>query len=155
MGTHPDAVELFGGGFYEVAVGTEDAGFEVAGVFAFHAEAGAGEVGGAYVGGFEVEDDDFEMDSWAEDAFHAFDESGVFVEILTEGGTGFFGVDEADFYSAFGEVGKDFEQGLGSAAVFYVEVFDVGGADPQSFFDGFDSLCDLVVVRFVGDVGKF
>ena len=52
VGAHPDAVELFGGVFYEVAVGAEDAGFEVAGVFAFHAEAGAGEVCGAYVGGF-------------------------------------------------------------------------------------------------------
>ena len=107
--THPDAVELFGSVFYEVAVGAEDADFEVAGVFAFHAEAGAGEVGGAYVGGFEVEDDDFEMDSWAEDAFHAFDECGVFIKILTEGGTGFFGVNQADFYSAFGEVRKNFE----------------------------------------------
>ena len=109
MGAHPDAVELFGGVFYELFICAKDAGFEVAGVFAFHAEAGAGEVGGAYVGGFGVEDDDFEMDSWAEDAFHSFDEGGVFVEILAEGRAGFFGVDQADFYSAFGEVGKYFE----------------------------------------------
>ncbi len=33
-------------------LGDEDAGFEVAGVFDFHAEAGIGEVGRAYVGGF-------------------------------------------------------------------------------------------------------
>ena len=52
VGSHPDAVELFGGVFYEITVGAEDASFEVAGVFAFHAEASAGEVGGAYVGGF-------------------------------------------------------------------------------------------------------
>ena len=109
MGAHPDAIELFSSGFYEVAVGAEDAGFEVAGVFAFHAEAGAGEVGGAYVGGFKIEDDDFEMDSWAEDSFHAFYESGIFVEILAESRAWFFCVDEADFYSAFGEVGKYFE----------------------------------------------
>ena len=109
MRTHPDAVELFGGVFYEVFVGAEDAGFEVAGVFAFHAEAGASEVSGAYVGGFEVKDDDFEMDSWAEDSFHTFDEGWVFVEILAEGGSGFFGVNQADFYSALGKVGKNFE----------------------------------------------
>ena len=42
VSTHPDAVELFGGVFYEVAVGAEDAGFEIAGVFAFHAQAGTG-----------------------------------------------------------------------------------------------------------------
>ena len=49
------------------------------------------------------------MDSWAEDSFHAFYEGRVFVEILPEGGAGFFCVDEANFYSAFGEVGKYFE----------------------------------------------
>ena len=48
MSSHPNAVELFGGVFYEVTVGAEDASFEVAGVFAFHAEAGAGEIGGAF-----------------------------------------------------------------------------------------------------------
>ena len=41
---HPNAVELFGGVFYEVEVGAEDAGFEVAGIFAFHAETGSGQV---------------------------------------------------------------------------------------------------------------
>ena len=96
MCPHPDVVELFGGVFYEVAVGAEDAGFEVTGVFAFHAEAGAGEIGGAYIGGFEIEDDDFEMNSWAEDSFHAFDEGGIFVEVLAECQARFFCVDEAN-----------------------------------------------------------
>ena len=52
MRTHPDAVELFGGVFYEVFVAAEDAGFEVAGVFAFHAKTCTGEICGAYVGSF-------------------------------------------------------------------------------------------------------
>ena len=109
MRSHPDAVELFGGVFYEVFVAAEDAGFEVAGVFAFHAETGTGEVGGAYVGGFQIKNDDFEMDSWTEDAFHAFDKGWVFVKILAESGAWFFCVNQADCYSAFGEVGKYFE----------------------------------------------
>ena len=90
MGAHPDAVELFGGVFYEVAVGAEDAGFAVAGVFAFHAQAGSSEICGAYVCGFEVEDDNLKMNSWAKDSFHAFYEGGVFVEVLAEGGAWFF-----------------------------------------------------------------
>ena len=95
------------------------------------------------------------MDSWAEHSFHAFYEGGVFVEILTEGGAGFFCMNQADFYSAFGKVGKDFEQWLGTAVVFHVEVFDVGGADPESFLYGFNSFDYLVVVIFVGDVEEF
>ena len=109
MRTHPDAVELFGGVFYELFICAKDAGFEVAGVFAFHAKSGAGEVGGADISGFQIEHDDFEMDSWTEDALHTFYEGWIFVEILAEGRAGFFGVDQADFYSAFGEVGKYFE----------------------------------------------
>ena len=100
---------MFGSGFHEIAVGAEDAGFEVAGVFAFHTEASAGEVGRTDISGFQIKNDDFKMDSWAEDALHAFDEGGIFVEILTEGWAWFFGVNQADFYSALGEVGKNFE----------------------------------------------
>ena len=130
MGTHPDAVELFGGVFYKVAVGTEDAGFEVAGVFAFHAEAGAGEVCGAYVSGFQVKDYNLKMDARAENTFHAFYKGGVFVEILAERGAWFFCMYQADFDSAFGEVGKNFQKRFGSTAVFYVKVFNISGANP-------------------------
>ena len=37
ISAHPNAVELFGGVFYKVSIDAENPGFEVAGVFTFHA----------------------------------------------------------------------------------------------------------------------
>ena len=50
----PDAVEVVGGGIDQLGIVGEDAGFEVAVVVAFHADAGTCEVGGTDVGGSTV-----------------------------------------------------------------------------------------------------
>lgn len=64
----PHGVKLVHRGFDQVGLVGEDAGLEVAGAAALHAEAGACEVGGTDIGKFEVEDDYLEMNTRAEDS---------------------------------------------------------------------------------------
>lgn len=52
VGTHPDFIELGGGVSYEIVITTQHSGFEVAGIFAFHTEAGTGEICRTNVGCF-------------------------------------------------------------------------------------------------------
>ena len=99
MGAAPHAVELLGGGFHKGWIIGEDAGFEVAAVAAFHSYSGSGQVGGADIGCLEIEDYDFEMDSWAEHPLQACFQYRIEVKILPEGLTRFFGMNQPDFNS--------------------------------------------------------
>ena len=80
----PDAVEVVGGGIYQLRFVGEDAGLEIAVVVAFHTYAGAREVGGADIGGGAVENHYLEMHPWTEPPLQAAPQSRILVEILAE-----------------------------------------------------------------------
>jgi hypothetical protein len=128
----------------------DEAGFEVPFKRAFGPDAGPGEVGGADEGFDAIDDDGFGVDTGAEDAFEevALDEGGVAVEVLAKAGAGFFGVEEADGDALVDEVGEDFEEGDEAAAFFDVEVFEVGGDDPEEFLGPGEHVHDNAFVDF-------
>ena len=110
VGTHPERVELFDGGFDDLRVIREDSRFEVAAEGAFHADAGSSQVCRADVGGFEVENYHLEMHSRAHDAFEVSCENLIAVEIFAEIRAGFLGVNESHAHAALEQSGKLSEQ---------------------------------------------
>ncbi len=151
--SHPHAVELLDGLRHEGGVVGEDARLEVAGVLALHADARAGEVGATDIHFLAVEHQQFEVDTRTECPFHPFDERRVLVEILAEGGTGFLGVDEAHLHALPHQLRQHCEERLRTGPHLHVEVFDVGGTDPQRLPDGGHAGEHEVVMVGVGDVG--
>lgn len=97
----PNPVEVVGGGIDQLGVVGEDAGLEVAVVFAFHTHAGACEVGGADVGGGAVENHYLEMHPWAESPFQLAPQPRILVEILAEVLTWFFGMKQPHIDTTF------------------------------------------------------
>ena len=138
---------------HEGGIVGEDACLEVAGVLALHADARAGEVGAADIHLLTVEHQQFEVDARTERPFHPLDERRVLVEILAEGGTGFLGVDEAHLHALPHQLCQHRKERLRAGTHLRVEVFDVGGADPQRLPDGGHAGKDEVVMVGVGDVG--
>ena len=151
--SHPHAVELLDGLRHEGGFVGEDARLEIAGVLALHADARTGEVGAADIHLLTVEHQQLEVDARTERPFHPLDERRVLVEILAEGGTGFLGVDEAHLHAFAHQLSQHREERLRAGTHLHVEVFDVGGADPQRLPDGGHSGEHEVVVVGVGDVG--
>ena len=144
----PDGVELVHRGIDQGGVVGEDTGLEVAIAGAFHAETGAGEVRGADVSDFQVEDDDLEMDPRAKDSLQAGEEDGIMVKIFAEVGAGFLGVDQANLAAFADQVGQDAEEGT----VADIQVFDVGGPDPQMFLHVRNPGDDFLEMGFVCNV---
>ena len=151
--SHPHAVELLDGLRHEGGLVGEDARLEIAGVFALHADARSGEVGAADIHLLTIEHQQFEVDARTERPFHPLDERRVSVEILAEGGTGFLGVDEAHLHALPHQLCQHREERLRTGTHLHVEVFDVGGADPQRLPDGGHAGEDEVVMVGIGDVG--
>ena len=127
----PHFVELLAGGGHEGGVVGEDAGLEVAAAGRLHAHARAGEVGAAHVADGLVDDDDLEMDARAKGTFQQLGETRVAVEVGAEVRPRFLGVDEPHLHALAEQFGQHPEKRLFSFSLKHVQVFDVGGANPQ------------------------
>ena len=128
----PDVVEVVGGGVNELGFVGQDAGFEIAVAFAFHAYACSSKVGGADIDLRAVEDHQFEMYSRTQPSLQPRPQAGILVEIFTEVLTRLFGVQQPHLDTVFQQPVKYGEEGLHLAAsLTYIEVFEVGGANPQ------------------------
>ena len=112
-----------------------EAGFEVPPEWTFGPDTCSGKVGGADESFPAIRDDGLGVDAGAEDALEEFalDEGGVAVEVFAESRAGLFGVEKADRDAFVDHVGEDFEQGDEATALFHVQVFEVGGDDPEEF----------------------
>ena len=149
----PHLVELLAGGGHEGGVIGEDARFEVAAAGRLHAHARAGEVGAAHVADLLVDDDDFEVDARAQGAFQQLGEAWVAVEVGAEVRPGLLGVDEPHLHALAEQFGQHPEKRLFSFSLKHVQVFDVGGADPQRLFGLHGHVKDGGVMGGVGDEG--
>ena len=130
----------------------EDSRLKVATEGAFHADAGSSQVCRADVGGFEVENYHLEMHSRTHDAFEVGRKNLIAVEIFSEVRAGFLGVNETHAHAALEESCELSEQRNRFAVLFYIDVLDVGGADPERFADGRDTGNHFGIVFFVLDV---
>ena len=130
----------------------EDSRFEVAAQGAFHADACTCQIRGADVSGFQVEYHHFKMDSRAHDAFQISRKNLVAVEIFAKVRAGFFSVNESHANAALEERSQLAEQRNRFAVLFYIDVLDVGGSDPERIADCCDSRNNFGIMFFVGDV---
>ena len=149
--SNPNIIELVHSLLNQFGVVGEDTSLEVAGAIAFHADACASEVGAADVGYLVIEDQNFEMHPWTKRPFQTIKQSRVFVEVLAEGGTWFFGVDEPHLNAFFDELRQDRKEGLRLRPDLDIQVFDVGGANPKAAFDLGHAGKDFRVVGSIGD----
>ena len=147
----PHLVELLAGSGHEGGVIGEDAGLEVAAAGRLHAHARAGEVGTAHVADHLVDDDDFEVYTRAEGAFQQLGEARVAVEVGAEIGPGLLGVDEPHLHALSQQLRQHPEEWFLGLALRHVQVFDVGGADPQRLFGLHGEVKDDGVMGGVGD----
>ena len=90
----PYFIELFDGCIQNVWLIGKDTSFEVAPCVCFHSHSRAGEVGTSDVAYFHIDNDDFEMNSWAHYTLKVLNKIRISVEIIPEILPGFFGVDE-------------------------------------------------------------
>ena len=135
MLSYPNRIELVHGLLDQLGIVGEDAGLEVAGAVAFHADACAGEVSAADVGNLVIENQNLEMYPWTKRPFQAIKQVRVFVEVLAEGGTWLFGMDEPHLNAFFNELSQYRKEGLRLRPDLDIKVFDVGGANPKAAFD--------------------
>ncbi len=153
VAAYPYAVELFDGGGDEGGVGGEDAGFKIAAVFAFHADARPCQVGRADVGAFQIHDDELEMHARAEHAFQGGCQNRVAVKILPKGGAGFLGVNEPHIHPARQQSRPYPQQGRGFPAPLpNVDVLNIRRSHPKLPLHLPHAGKDLFVMRFVSDV---
>ena len=131
MAAHPHSVELVHRLLHNHGVVGEDAGLEVAGVFALHTNARTGEVGAADIDFLAIEDEYLEVYARTECTFHPVDERGVLVEVLAERRSRFLGVDEPDFNALADKLRQQFEERHFHPVLLDIRILDVGGADPK------------------------
>ena len=132
---YPDGIKLVHGLLNQLRIVGEDAGLEVARSIAFHANACAGEVGAADIGHLAIEDQNLEMYSRTKHPLQAIKQGWVFVEVLTERGTRLLGMDEPHLNALFDEFCQNRKKGLRLRAYLDIQVFDVGGANPEAALD--------------------
>lgn len=99
MRANPECVELVDGGFHELWVVGEDACLEVAAELAFHSDAGTGEICRTDIDRLQIKNQHLEVHSGTQHAFQIGGKNGIFVEILTEIWSWFFGVNQADAHA--------------------------------------------------------
>ena len=150
----PYAVEVVGSGIDESGLVGEDTGLEIAVALPFHADAGTCEVGGADIGHGAIENHDLEVHPRAELPLEARPEAGVAVEVLAEVVAGLLGMQQADVDAATQQSVEDGKEGfhITVLAATDIEVFQVGGADPQVVTHGGTSLQHFRIVFFVGNI---
>ena len=91
------------------------------------------------------------MHAGTQRSFQAASQYRMTVEILLEQLPRLFGMDEADFHVPANQLGEDAQKGGDERPPFHVEVFEVGGANPQGAFGLGGEIQDHVVVRDVGN----
>ena len=128
---HPYLIELAHRLLHNHGVVGEDAGLEVAGVFALHPDSGAGKVGAADIDFLAIEDEHLEVHARTERPFHPVDERRILVEILTERRSRFLGVDEPYFHAPADELRQQFEERHFHPVLLDIRILDIGGANPQ------------------------
>ena len=148
----PGAVEVVGGGIYQLRFVGEDAGLEIAVVVAFHTHASARKVGGADVGGGAVENHYLEMHSRTESSFQPAPQPRILVEILAEVLAWFFGMKQPHIDTPFQQLVEHRQKRHHILAAADIEVFEVGGANPQVVLDFLTKREDFCVVFLVRDV---
>ena len=144
----PDRIKLVHGSLNEDRIVCEYARLEVPGSRTLHPDTGPGQVGGAEVGDLGVEDEDLEMHAGAEHAFQPGEKDRIPVEILTEVGPRFLGVDKTNFAALRDQIGQQTQE----RPVADIEVLDVGRTDPQGALDLGNPGKDLLEVGFVRDI---
>lgn len=148
----PDGVEVVGGGIDQLRLVGEDAGLEVAVAFAFHADAGTGEVGGADIGHRAVENHYLEMHPWAESPFQTAPQPRILVEILAEVLTRFFGMKQTHVDTTSQQLIEHRQEWHHIPTTLHIQVLQVGCPNPQIVHDLLATREDLDVMVFVGDV---
>ena len=103
----PDGIELVHGSFYEGRFISQDSGFKVAGACTFHSYAGSCKVCRSDIGDLGVEDNNLEVNTWAEGSLQTGKENGILIEVLSEIGAWFLCMDQPDLFPFLDEVGKD------------------------------------------------
>ena len=131
MTAHPYLIELVHCLLHNHGVVGEDAGLEVAGVFALHPDARAGEVGAANIDFFAIEDEHLEVYARTERPFHPVDERRVLVEVLAERQSRFLGMDKPNCNAPADKLRQQFEERHLHAVLLDVRILDVGSANPQ------------------------
>lgn len=96
----PHFVELFDGGCDDGGVVGKDSGLEVASAVGLHAHSRTRKVGAANVACRLVDDDNFEVDTWAHRTFETGGKAGVAVEVGKEVRPGLFGVEQTNVHPA-------------------------------------------------------
>ena len=139
VSANPDVVELVHCLLHDFGVVGEDAGLKVAFVVVLHADAGAGEVRAAHIDFLAVEDEHLEMDTGTEHPFETIVENRVFVEVLTEVRTGFFGMNQTHLHTPPDELSYQSEKGFLLFANVNIEILDVSSANPKRVFHGLDA----------------
>lgn len=131
--TEVELIDPFHHGLEMHGIIGEETRLKVAFVRRLCPESRTGEVGGADEGVGAIDDDGFGVNARAEDALEemAVDEVRVAIKVSPKARARFFGVHEADVDTLLDQVGKNFEQGDEAFALGHMEVFDVGGDDPQ------------------------
>ena len=135
MLTYPNIIELVHGLLNQLWIVGEDAGLEVAGAVAFHADACAGEVGAADICHLAIENKNLEMYSRTKHPFQAIKQGRIFVEVLTERWTRLLGMNESHLNAFFDELCQNGQEGLRLRADLDIQVLDVGGANPKAALD--------------------
>ena len=149
----PHLVELLDGGGHEGGLVGENAGLEVAATGRLHAHARAREVGTAHVADFLVNDDNLEVYPRTEGAFQQLGEARVAVEVGAEVRPRFLGVYEPHLHALAEHLRQHPEEWLLGFPLQHVQVFDVGGTDPQRVLGLHCKVKDGGVVGGVGDEG--
>lgn len=151
---HPYLIELLHCLLHNRGVVGEDAGLEVAGVFALHTDARAGKVGAADIDFLAIEDEHLKVHARTERPFHPVDERRVLVEILTERRSRFLGVDEPYFHTPADELRQQFEKRHLHTILLDIRILDVGGADPERVLHVGAMQEHAGVVGGIGDEGE-
>lgn len=128
---HPYLIELLHCLFHNHRVVGEDAGLEVAGVFALHTDARTGKVGAADIDFLAIEDEHLKVHARTERPFHPVDERRVLIKVFAERRSWFLGVDEPYFHAPTDELRQQFEERHLHPVLLDIRILDICGADPK------------------------
>ena len=150
----PHFVELLNGGGHNGGFVGEDARLEVAAVGRLHPHACAREVRAAHVADGLVDDDDLEMHPRAHYPFQHLGQSRVAVEVGTKVRSRFLRVDKPHLHALSEQFRQHSEKRLLGFPLQHIQVFDVGGPDPQRVLGLHRKVKHGGVVGGVGDEGE-
>ena len=148
----PDAVEVVGGGIYQLRFVGEDAGLEIAVVVAFHTHASARKVGGADVGGGAVENHYLEMHSRTESSFQPAPQARILVEVLAEVLSWLFGMKQPHLDTTFQQLIEYRQERNHIPTTLHIQILQAGGANPQvvlNLLAECQHFCVMFFVRYV------